>query len=173
MPNVSNDQAALLDRLLTNYDPPPPSAPWPALGSCLWLSLAARVASLPSYASHSDVSFDYSQGEQGGSDAPPPEAVTAVSHLDSVLATHFSDPSAAQGVRHSVLRVLRGGPSDEAAAELAELLGLDQLDLASALVQHSQEVVRLLDPNATAPKVRVLSFAFSSHSHSFFLFERG
>lgn len=176
MLNVSDDQAALIDRLLTNCESLPTATPerWPACepSTSLWLGLATRVVPLPSYNSHVDLADpgeaqdDDDAVEEGyddqagmGSDASP-QAVRAVSQLDSVLATQFPDPSAAQGVRYSVLGVLRDAgssphQSEAAAAELAELLGFDQLDLASALVQHSQQVARLLDPNAptTAPKV--------------------
>lgn len=163
-PDVSDDQAALLDHLLSEAGPSSTVDDWgvrpPAdLGASLWLGLAARAVPPPGYDSDSDTDDDT---EAILADTSP-EAVEAVSNLDQALASQFPEPSAAQGVRHSVRSVLETGSADMAAAELAELLGFDHLELASSLVLNAPEVVRLLDP--IPPPVPLVGVRLPRHSY--------
>lgn len=149
--DLSDEHAALLNGLLAEAGPSslaPATPPRLAPAASLWLALAARSIPLPEYNSDSESDLSGPSGEPAFPDAPS-EAVAAVSQLDHVLSSQFSDASAAQGVRHQVRSVLQTGSADVAAAELAELLGFDHLELASSLVQHTAQVSALLDPNFT------------------------
>lgn len=161
--SVSEDQAALLHRLLAGSDGEQPrqlepdkhASPPADPSTSLWLGLAAYAAPPPGYLSDHDESgqsdLDWAQQQEDAQAAVlsdvAPHAVEAVASLDQLLATQFSDPSAAQGVRHSVRALLFSENTEAAASELAELLGFEHLDLASALVLHRSDAARILDPN--------------------------
>lgn len=168
--DLSDEHAALLNGLLAEAGPSslaPATPPRLAPAASLWLALAARSIPLPEYNSDSGSDLSGPSGEPAFPDAPS-EAVAAVSQLDHVLSSQFSDASAAQGVRHQVRSVLQTGSADVAAAELAELLGFDHLELASSLVQHTAQVSALLDPNftpAATARVRQPDFVLLSSSY--------
>ncbi|EPQ32190.1 uncharacterized protein PFL1_00387 [Pseudozyma flocculosa PF-1] len=67
----------------------------------------------------------------------------AQAQLDDYLARTFSDdPAIATSIRSSVMAALASkGSAEEASAELAEVLGFDQLDLVSALVSQREAIL--------------------------------